>query len=472
MAFAAGGFGDARGPASAPGTPAAMVGVDNTLGKFAERCKVPAPVAQALANALGGDLDMEMEDFAFMNEKAVTNAIADLVIPDATTTELHRSQAMRLYRRAKVAGVEAGLPLEGIPLTSPSVPAPSGGGKQEEAPTLLKFASYLDQSSEATFPLLTPNEIRQHRDVYKELFGSEPPTAKRPTDEQLSALAARLKSGRVPFVDFAVFGPFDDHAAKLRKFSDQVFVGGVLTTRLLSGPQTFADWQSCFEIFKAAMIMLKAAKPGTLTAYEEGVKELWMAYDNWSIISQADLAMRSREWTIVKDEMAAENFPGFDSAMPWEKVIAMTAFGMVTGPRAHWWWLHVQGPLTGRGSAPTTLAKLEQKPSNISPVAPHERQVSGGGPKNKAKAKSSGQGRDVSKEYCYPWNDGKCSKGPCPYGRLHACRECGGNHKVTECPRKGGGKGRGGGAGSSSGPGGKQRKRKAGGKGGASTFKK
>ena len=366
MAFAAAGFGDARTSGASAPEPVAVPAIDDSLGRFAEVCKVPSAVALALGTALGGDLSMSMEDFAFMSDQAVTAAIADLRIPDVTTTELHRSQALRLFRRAKVSAVEAGLPLEGVPIAI-QPQAGAAASKPEEAPTLLKFSSYLDQSSEATFPLLQPNEIRQHRDVYKDLFGAEPPTSKRPTDEQISAMAARLKSGRVPFVDFAVFGPFDDRAAKLRKHSDQVFVGGVLTTRLLSGPQTFADWQACFEVFKVAMVMLKAAKPGTLTAYEEGIKELWMAYDNWSIIAQADLTMRSREWTIVKDEMAAEGFPGFDPIIPWDKVIAMTAFGVVTGPRAHWWWLHVQGPLTGKGSAPATFGEARAEAFQYQP---------------------------------------------------------------------------------------------------------
>ena len=472
MAFAAAGFGDAHTPGGvAPFPAAASVNELNTVVMFAGKCKVPRPVVDALTKALGGDADMDMEDFAFMSDQAVTKAIAELVIPDTEITELHRSQAFKLFRRAKVAAVEAGLPLDGVPL-GPRPADTSAGTKAEDPQTLLKFSSYMDQSSEATFPLLAPDVIRQNRDVYKDLFGAEPPTSKRPTDEQLSALAARLKSGRVPFVDFAVFGPFDDHAAKLRKFSDQVFVGGVLTTRLLTGPQTFSDWQACFEVFKVAMVMLKGAKPGSLTAYEEGIKELWLAYDNWSIIAQADIAMRSREWTIVKDEMMSSNTVGYDPAMPWDKVLSTTAFGMVTGPRAHWWWLHVQGPLTGRGAAPSTLAKLEQKPTNINPVAPRERQIMGGGAKTNSKAKATVQARDVSGEYCYPWNEGKCTKGPCPNGRIHACRECGGNHKVADCPRKTGGKGKSGGKGGAAGSSGGKKKRKAGGKGGAPAFKK
>ena len=184
-----------------------------------------------------------------------------------------------------------------------------------------------------------------------------------------------------------------------------------------------------------------------------------------------------------------------------------TAFGVVTGPRAHWWWLHVQAPLSQKGSSGDTLARLrghsglaqrgkgypvpwgrtprepnrkcpfvrlEQRPSNVNPVY-----SKGGGassnmqaPRAKGKAKVAGnEKRDVSKETCFPWNDGKCSHGPCPNGRMHNCKLCGGNHRAPDCSKnKAKGKGKAS-SGNGGGNGGGTRKRKARGTAGAS-FKK
>ena len=116
--------------------------------------------------------------------------------------------------------------------------------------------------------------LREFREEYVSVVGTPPNAAERPTDEQLSALSAMLKTGRAPFTDFAVFGAFDEHSAKLRKYTDQVFVGGVLQTRLLHGPANFDDWKACWSVFKAAMLMLKAARLGPLNAYEEGIRQL------------------------------------------------------------------------------------------------------------------------------------------------------------------------------------------------------
>ena len=424
---------------------------------------------------------MSVEDLAFMSVEAVTEVIGGLQLPEGPASELRKSQAMKLFRKAQVSGMEAGLPLPGAPLTQPpSTLAPAAAApKAEEGPLLLKQAAFLDQASDATFPLLPPEHVRKLRAVYKDLFGDDPTTAARPTDEQLSALHARLKSGRVPFVDFAVFGPFDDHAAKLRKYSDQTFVGGVLQTRLLAGPASFSDWSSCFEVFEVAMVMLGAAKPGSMARYKEGIRQLWHTFGAWSVIERADVAMRSREWAIVRDDFENDRSPLWSSEKPWDAVIAQTAFGVVTGPRAHWWWLHVQAPLNQKGSSTDTLMRLEQRPTNMNPVyskgSGSGAASSGGGQSQKGHAnKSSGAkaGRDTSKEYCFPWNEGKCKSGSvCPNGRIHACKICGGNHKATDCSQKknhnGGGKG-GGKAGGNDGGG--KRKRKAGSKGAA--FKK
>ena len=329
---------------------------------------------------------------------------------------------------------------------------------------------------------MSPDQVRNFRMAYKDLFGDDPAIAARPTDEQLSALHSRLKSGRVPFVDFAVFGPFDDHTAKLRKYSDQTFVGGVLQTRLLAGPASFADWSSCFEVFKVSMIMLGAAKPGSLAKYEEGIRQLWHTFGAWSVIERADVAMRAREWAIIRDEFQTDGFALWSSEKPWDSVIAQSAFGVVTGPRAHWWWLHVQAPLCSKGGGGDTLARLEQRPTNVNPVfskgagAASSSSGGGGAP---AKNKGGNVGgkivpvskRDTSKEYCFPWNDGKCKPGPdCPHGRIHACKICGGNHRSADCGKKvtkGGGKAASSNGGGNSGGG---RKRKAGAKGNA--FKK
>ena len=450
-------------PAEAAPSEAGSLPAEPSLKEFAKHVKVPAPLAAALAEGLGGGEDMLLEDFAFMAEDAVKRVAESITLEGVNLTELQRAQVNRLFHRARQSAAGAGLPVPGvIAPTTTVVPAATPPPTQ---PLMLKQSAYIDQSSEATFALLPPDVIRGMRERYFKLFGDHPASAGRPTDEQLSALDAKLKSGRVPYVDFAVFGPFDDQAARLRKFTDQVFVGGVLQTRLLHGPANFADWQACWNIFRNAMLMLEAATLGALNRYEEGLRQLWTTYGDWAVLSQADIAMRSREWTIVHDELLLE---GKLTDKPWGQVMHVTSFGEVTGPRSHWWWLHVTGPLSNKAgnAAQHVIERLEQRPTNTTPIQP----VKGAGrttnnPKAK-QAKTSGS-RNPAQEYSYAWNDGGC-KFQCPESRKHQCRFCDGAHRGKDCTgrtSKGGGK-----AAPTKNKSKNDRKRKAG-KGGQSAFR-
>jgi len=53
---------------------------------------------------------------------------------------------------------------------------------------------------------LPPERVAELRAEHLRITGGAPPEDSRPTSEQLSALVARLKAKRPPFVDFAVCG--------------------------------------------------------------------------------------------------------------------------------------------------------------------------------------------------------------------------------------------------------------------------
>lgn len=107
------------------------------------------------------------------------------------------------------------------------------------------------------------------------VFGGEPPVHERPTDEQLCALLSVLASGLAPFVDFAVFGPFVAEEARMRKYSDQVFIEGRLQTRLIHGPSTHVSWRACWGVYKTAMIMADAV---SLSLFTEPVRRRHSTY--------------------------------------------------------------------------------------------------------------------------------------------------------------------------------------------------
>ena len=229
-----------------------------TLKEFAASVKVNPELAKAIGEALGGTDDISIEDFAFLEEEEYRGTLNGLVVREAPITPLMKAQAMRLYHQARTQGASAGLPVPGI-----IAPVKPEGVNNDPAPpkiehTMLKDSSFLNQASEGVFPLLNPGDLMKYRENYRKLLGMEPPLNQRPTDEQLSALLALLSTGRAPFADFAVFGPFDEVDAKLRKYTDQVFVDGRLQTRLLQG---FTDARS--------------ARSGTNLSTPQGGPRVW-----------------------------------------------------------------------------------------------------------------------------------------------------------------------------------------------------
>eukprot|EP00971_Amphidinium_carterae_P241674 4798542-Amphidinium_carterae.1 len=69
--------------------------------------------------------------------------------------------------------------------------------------------------------------------------------------EQLSCLSKIFSTGRVPYVDFSLFGPFG-HRIVLREKLRGVRLGpdGAITKDALHGPKTISDWHLCYGIFK------------------------------------------------------------------------------------------------------------------------------------------------------------------------------------------------------------------------------
>lgn len=417
------------------GLPApASRGVAPSLADFAKSIGVKAELAKAVAEALGVTEENSLEDFAFLDEDDYKVTLNTVTLNEQPLNPIMKAQAMRLFHQARTQGAAAGLPVPGV-ITPPRPQEQTAEAPKVEA-TVLKQSAYLNQGSEATFPLLNPGDLQKYRDNYAKIMGVEPPLSQRPTDEQLSALLALLGTGRAPFADFAVFGPFDEIQARLRKYTDQVFVDGRLQTRMLHGPSTFAAWQGCWGVFKAAMIMLDAASQGALNQYEEGLRQLTTMYGSWACISRSETTMRATQWTIILEEARRAKPQNFDESKPWDFVISASSFGVEHGMRSHWWWLHVVGPLSASGGVSTAMAiadRLDGRPTDMRNEAP---------PNKKAKASRSQTsaplhpvGSSHAEGACYAWNDGGCSE-PCPRGRSHVCRYCSGPHRGKDCRNK------------------------------------
>jgi len=270
--------------------------------------------------------------------------------------------------------------------------------------------------------------------------GCSPPEEHTPSSEQLAALRAVLNSGRVPYVDFAVWGPYGARVARFRKTEAAVFVAGELVTKRVDGPSSFDAWLVSWELFAVAMVSLGAARVGTLARYRNGVQQLVKLFPKmWGILQTTDVIVRSERWGRLREQVentkaCGAETPGFDPEAPWDFIISSSSYG-AEGGNAAWWQAHFVLPCTLSSSAPGAsgmIRHLEGYPtgggsssaSGSAPPPPSARQP----PPKK-------QRTDVSREICGNYNKrvGRCAgEGPCPAGRRHTCDQCSADHRSCE----------------------------------------
>ena len=148
-------------------------------------------------------------------------------------------------------------------------------------PTGKNISEVLDQADDGVFEPLTTEKLDEFRKRHVDITGDHPPEDERPSSDQLSALDARLRAGRAPFVDLGIWGPWGDRHAKYRKSSPNVFVDGEWCRKLVQGPLNYPAWRQSWRVFRAAMICLGAATPAVLDAYKAGIKFRHEVHGNW-----------------------------------------------------------------------------------------------------------------------------------------------------------------------------------------------
>ena len=385
-----------------------------------ESCRLAARVSTALVEAfmmhLGADPDVDLEQLAHVPEATVTELIPRVQVEGQPVSPLQQGQLAFFWKTLKKAVLPESPPASAGPAVwAPPPPEPETQKR--------KIAEVLDQVDDTQFPVLSLAKITELRIVYRMVTGGDPPDHARPTAEHLSALAHRLSTGAAPYVDFAVFGPYGKRQAKLMKFTAQVFIGNELVTRQLRGPANHTEWKAGWAVFRSATIMLQAASPAALDSYSRGVEELVLLFpSSWGVVSMADETLRAERWELLKETMPTAN---------WSEIISESAFGATT--MAHWWYLHVVGPLSNGTRTKAVVAAVEgHAPPSSGDGQPGSSSGPGGQQPSRATNRPStvGEGKPGA---CHKFNYSKCLNPNCP--NPHACVGCGARWPFRTCKK-------------------------------------
>ena len=219
---------------------------------LAVAARVRPAVAAAFLAELGGGDSITVEDLADIPQSAIDDVTNVLVVEGTLASALDKGSLVR-WRRLAERIQRHHLQMAGL--------VPPGTQMPQVPPALqvqkkMKFSEFLDQSDDGAFEPLASQRIRQARANLEDVTGGPGPMSERPSDDQLSALAAKVTEMAKAYTDFAVFGPFNQRAQKLRKFEAQAFVNGAWVARQLQAPCDFAAWRSCWRVFRAAMIAI------------------------------------------------------------------------------------------------------------------------------------------------------------------------------------------------------------------------
>ena len=84
---------------------------------------------------------------------------------------------------------------------------------------------------------LTMEEVEAIHQEHFEIVGAHAPESQGATPNQLMILRHLVfELHKAPFVDFAVWGPYDDRMAKEQRTDAQVFIGNTLVSRKVHDP--------------------------------------------------------------------------------------------------------------------------------------------------------------------------------------------------------------------------------------------
>jgi len=225
-------------------------------------------------------------------------------------------------------------------LTTPVVPPPatpatgqlSSNGQLLNVSTI-KVSQVMDQRFGEEITYLPNAEIQKMRARYVDAY-DEPPRAEIACNkEQLACLKHALDSGREPYADLAVWGPYATRLLKKASMSGlNIMRDGTFMTVELFGPPNIELWEGCYDVLATGCLMLGAVKRPRLAAYKRWIIKLATLYGPvvWHLLYQTDVRCRSELMQAVFQEMLAAHNAAvmsnthttFDVLNPWDSVWA------------------------------------------------------------------------------------------------------------------------------------------------------
>jgi hypothetical protein len=190
-----------------------------------------------------------------------------------------------------------------------------------------KASQVTDQGDDSEFTGPTRAEQDTYQANYHAQKETTPASEEEPTEIQVKGLGVRVESGRTPYVDFGVWGPFGRKLLRSMKF--RVWVpnsDGTYTQKEMPGPENFLQYTAFWRVYVVAMLMIRAALDYSMELYYKNLEKLLKRWPEcWHLIYVADDKMRSEHLEKIRRRISAAVGRGEAPPRNWDALNPWTA---------------------------------------------------------------------------------------------------------------------------------------------------
>ena len=270
------------------------------------------------------------------------------------TRELAPIEKGKLFHFRRIARLRLGLPArDDVPeLPIPTLEAADtgeghkdddnkkGDGKSTSnvAEPKIKLRDILDRTLDSELVRVPYKELRSMYGKFSEKAEDEPDEERRPTAEQLGALAQVVGANLPPYADFALFGPNGQVLIEDLYYEAKTYdpATGEHSVKRLPGPGNIWQYNLCYRVWHTSMVILGYIGDERCRQYGEKIERFDKMYpDCWDIIYSGCKDTRKNTFQRVRMDLDNRHekkpVPGYDPERPWHHVMRL-----VLGDKDHW----------------------------------------------------------------------------------------------------------------------------------------
>ena len=331
---------------------------NDALGSFPNLRILSQAPAEGIAAAVGSmelpklGADGNPVDPPGQRELTMVESV-QLVLIWRIARQMYGMEDVDLLAPGVVAALSAPSPTSALATGANAVPLPPGTAFKQLGVQKIKVSQVADQLDETELEIVEKSVVDESFATYRSVMGADPPKESEPSIEQLTVMYNKVVTrGAAPYADFSVLTPYSRRAQKNLKAKGFLLQpDGSWRQTEVQGPPTFASWETCWEVYRTVLLMLKhnPTVPGgvkkavmtwaALDEYHRVIANLNKQYpEAWHLILIAEDKCRSEHLERTRRALVRAATEGripmglnFDVEQPWVGV-----FSYIARDHAYW----------------------------------------------------------------------------------------------------------------------------------------